>query len=75
MDGTKRTAFAATIYFLEAHGHPRPPVLPEEEVIRFCLELAGENMRIAAGEDIQPKTIAQITAWLKELLEGEGETS
>lgn len=71
MDGTKRTAFAATLYFLEKQGHHIPEKLPKPEVIRFCLEIAGENMRIAAGEDIQQKTIGEIAAWFKALLEGE----
>jgi len=32
-------------------------------------------MRIAAGEEIQPKSIAEMAAWFKALVEGEGETS
>jgi hypothetical protein len=29
MDGTKRTAFAAAIYFLEKYGHPRQRYFPK----------------------------------------------
>jgi death-on-curing protein len=68
MDGTKRTAFAATLYFLDTCGYPCPPVLPEDEVIRFCLEVAEENMRQARGEPIIPKTIPEIAAWFRDLL-------
>jgi len=69
MDGTKRTAFAATLYFLEVCGYPRPTILPEDEVIRFCLDVAEENMRQAWGEAIHPKTIAEIAAWFRRLLQ------
>jgi hypothetical protein len=43
-------------------------VLPEDEVIRFCLAVAEENMRLAAGEPIQPQSIAEIADWLRRLL-------
>jgi len=69
MDGTKRTAFAATLYFLKEQGHPIPLNLPKDKIIRYCLDLASENMRLAAGEDVQPKTIAEIAAWFQGLLE------
>ncbi len=68
MDGTKRTAFAATLYFLEALGYPRPSTLPEEEVIRFCLSIAEENIRRAEDPSLQPVTIAEIAAWFRRLL-------
>jgi death on curing protein len=68
MDGTKRTAFASTLYFLEMYGYPRPRMLPEDEVIRFCLDLAEENARQAQGQPVQPKTIAEIAAWFRQLL-------
>jgi len=69
MDGTKRTAFASTLYFLDLYGHPRPTRLPEDEVIRFCLAIAEENMRLAAGEPITPQGIPAIAAWLRRLLD------
>ena len=68
MDATKRTAFAATLYFLEVYGHPRPPSLPEDEVIRFCLAVAEENARQLVDESLQPITIAEIAAWFRQLL-------
>lgn len=67
MDGTKRTAFAATLYFLTAQGYQRPRFLPTEEVIQFCLAVAEENSQIAIGAPVEPKTIEQIAAWLRRL--------
>ena len=67
MDGTKRTAFAATLYFLEMYGYDRPQTLPEDEIIRFCLEIAEENIRRAYDETIQAKTIAEIADWFRRL--------
>jgi death-on-curing family protein len=69
MDGTKRTAFAATLYLLERLGHRIPDQLSKGKVIPFCVEVAEEAMRQAEGEPVQPKTIAQIAAWFKELVE------
>jgi death on curing protein len=68
MDATKRTAFAATLYFLEVYGHSRPPSLPEDEVIRFCLVVAEENARRSEGESTDPITIAEIATWFRRLL-------
>ena len=68
MDGTKRTAFASALYFLEVCGYPRPSVLPEDEAIRFCLEVAEENIRRTQDASIQPKTIAEIADWFRSLL-------
>jgi Ni,Fe-hydrogenase III large subunit len=39
------------------------------EGIRFCVEVAEEAMRQAQGEPVQPKTIAEIAAWFRELVE------
>jgi death-on-curing family protein len=69
MDGTKRTAFAAALYFLAAQGHSRPQFLPTEEVIQFCLAIAEENSQRAIGEPVEPKTIKQIAAWLRQLFD------
>lgn len=69
MDGTKRTAFLATVYFLENMGQSIPQKVPKDEAIRFCLEVAEENMRRAAGEAVEPKTIPEIAAWFRTLLE------
>src|SRR5437762_1694407 len=65
MDATKRTALATTLYFLEMYGHPRPPVLPEDEVIRFCLAVAEENSQQFANTTFQPITVAEIAAWFR----------
>ncbi len=69
MDGTKRTAFAGALYLLHERGYvPRRP-LPKDEVIRFCVELAEEEQRRAAGEQVEAKTISEISAWLGSLVE------
>jgi hypothetical protein len=46
-----------------------PVILPKDEVIRFCLEVAEENMRQARGEPVEPKTITEIAAWFRQLLQ------
>ncbi len=72
MDGTKRTAFLSALYFLENRGYVIPENLPKNEVIRFCLEVAEENIRRTEGELVQPKTVTEIAAWLQHLLHAEG---
>lgn len=74
LDGTKRTAFASALYFLEMCGYSYPSVLPEDEIIRFCLEVAEENIRRAEDPSLQPKSIAEIAAWFQELI-GAGDYS
>jgi death-on-curing protein len=69
MDGTKRTAFASAIYFLQERGYSVRWPLPKDKVIRFCVEVAEEAMRQAEGEPVQSKTIAQIAAWFEKLVE------
>lgn len=71
MDGTKRTALMSTLYFLENRDHVIPKHLPKDEVIRFCLDIAEENIRRAADPSIQPKTITEIATWFRRLI---GET-
>ena len=68
MDGTKRTAFLATLYFLENRGYAVPEYFPKDEVIRFCLAVAEENSRQSQDESFQPITVAEIAAWLRQLL-------
>jgi death-on-curing protein len=68
MDGTKRTAFAATLYFLDNCGYVIPELLPLEEVIEFCVSLAEENLRQARGEKVSPRTIPEIAEWFQNLL-------
>lgn len=72
IDGSKRTAFAAALYFLERCGHTLPLVFPQDEVIRFCLEVAEEGTRAAAGHVVTPKTIPEIAAWFRGLIESVG---
>jgi death-on-curing family protein len=68
MDATKRTAFAATLYFLDRYGHSRPSHFPEDEVIRFCLAVAEENAQQSGNPTFQPITVAEIAAWFRQLL-------
>lgn len=75
MDGTKRTAFASAIYFLRERDHPVTGTLPKDEVIRFCVQVAEESAREAAGETVSPKSIAEIATWFRELLGAEEEES
>jgi death-on-curing protein len=68
MDGTKRTAFAAALFFLERSGHALPKRFPLDRVIDFCVSVAEENLRQSRGEDIVPRSIGEIAAWFQELL-------
>ena len=68
MDGTKRTAFAAALFFLESCGYPLPRRFPLGEVIDFCVSIAEENLRQSRGENIDHRTVAEIAAWFHELL-------
>lgn len=68
MDGTKRTAFAATLFFLECLDHSIPEKLPINDVVDFCVSIAEENLRLARGEDITPVAISEIADWLRHLL-------
>jgi death on curing protein len=70
MDGTKRTAFASALFFLENCGNSLPERFPLDKVIEFCVSIAEENLRHSRGEDIGPSTIAEIAAWFQELLGG-----
>ena len=68
MDGTKRTAFAAALFFLESLGHSIPKQFPLDEVVDFCVAVAEENMRQSQGEPIAPYTIPEIADWFRTLL-------
>ena len=68
MDGTKRTAFSATLFFLQGCGYVLPEKFPLNEVVDFCVALAEENLRLAQGENLTPRTIAEIAKWLEQLL-------
>lgn len=67
MDGTKRTAFASALFFLSERGYRPGKPLPMDEIIEFCVSLAEENLRIAGGEESDPRSIAQIAAWFQGL--------
>ena len=67
MDGTKRTAFAAALFFLERSGHAIPDRFPIEEVVDFCVSIAEENLREPHGEVVQ-RTVAEIAQWFRQLL-------
>jgi len=68
MDGTKRTAFLAAIYFLEKCGSHIPAQLPAQKAFEFCVSVAEENLRQSLGEIVQPRSISEIAAWFQELL-------
>ncbi|MBI4596650.1 MAG: type II toxin-antitoxin system death-on-curing family toxin [Candidatus Tectomicrobia bacterium] len=68
MDGTKRTAFAAAIFFLESLGYSIPEQFPLNEVVDFCVSIAEENLRQSQGENITPRTIPKIADWFRKLL-------
>jgi death-on-curing family protein len=69
LDGTKRTAFAAAVYFLHERGYTLQRPFPKDDVIRFCVGLAEEGQRLAAGEPITVQTIRQIADWLRRLVQ------
>src|SRR5882672_3739911 len=68
MDGTKRTAFAAALFFIESCGYPIPARFPLDEVIDYCVSIAEENLRQSQGENITHRTIPEIAAWFEKLL-------
>ena len=68
MDGTKRTAFAATVYFLHERGYTFQRPFPKDDIIPFCVGLAEEGQRFAEGDPIAVQTIREIADWLKGLV-------
>ena len=68
MDGTKRTAFAAALFFLDRCGYSLPKRFPLDRVIDFCVSIAEENLRQSRGEDLAPRSVSEIAAWFQELL-------
>lgn len=68
LDGTKRIAFAAAMYLLHERGYLLRRPFPQDEVIRFCVRLAEEGRRFAAGEAVTTQTISQIADWLTGLV-------
>jgi death-on-curing family protein len=69
LDGTKRTAFAAAVYFLHERGYTLRRPFPKDDIICFCIGLAAEGQRLAEGEPIAAMTIHQIADWLKGLVQ------
>ena len=68
MDGTKRTAFSAALFFLQSCGFSLPTRYPIDQVIDFCVSIAEENLRQSQGEDIELRSISEIAVWFQELL-------
>ena len=68
MDGTKRTALAAALYFLERCGYLIPVTLPLNSVVEYCIAVAEENLRLSHGEISTPRSISDIAEWLQKLL-------
>lgn len=68
LDGTKRTAFAAAIYFLDCCGYTIPKQFPVDDVVEFCVSVAEENLRKSRGEELEPRSIADIAEWFRSLL-------
>jgi len=68
MDGTKRTAFASALFFLERCGYLLPESLPLNPVVEFCVAVAEENLRLSHGEISKPRSISDIAEWLRKLL-------
>ncbi|MBC6952215.1 type II toxin-antitoxin system death-on-curing family toxin [candidate division KSB1 bacterium] len=69
MDGTKRTAFAAALYFLDRCGYPIPTRIPLEEAVEFCVAIAEENLRRAEQEIFVARSILEIADWFRKLLD------
>jgi death-on-curing protein len=67
MDGTKRTAFLSALFLLENLGYVVSEQLPKDEVIRFCLDVAQENVLKAEGVKNPPYTIERIAFWFRSL--------
>jgi death-on-curing protein len=70
MDGTKRTAFASALFFLNRCGYSLPKRFSLNRVIDFCVSIAEENLRQSRGEDIAPRSIGEIAVWFQELMAG-----
>ena len=69
MDGTKRTAFASALYFLESCGYILPERFPIDKVVEFCVSIAEENLRMSHGDEIKTRSILEIAEWLRALLD------
>ena len=68
MDGTKRTAFAAALFFLDNCGYSIPGQFPLNTVVDFCVSIAEENLLQSQRENITSRTIPEIADWFQKLL-------
>jgi death-on-curing protein len=68
MDGTKRTAFAATLYFLQTCGYSIPDRFDSDTVVDFCVAIAEENLRLSRGESVVTRNVNDIALWLQRLI-------
>ena len=68
MDGTKRMACAAAVYFLHARGYPLQRPFPKDDIIRFGVGLAEAGQCLAAGEPTAAQIIRQRADWRKGLV-------
>ena len=57
------------MYFLHERGYTLQRPFRKDEIIRFCVGLAEEGQRRAAGEPVAVQTIRQIAEWFKALVE------
>ena len=64
IDGSKRTAFASAIFFLETCGYTLPEQFPVNEVVDFCVSIAEENLRRSGGDEVTVRSISEIAVWL-----------
>jgi hypothetical protein len=55
----------AAVYFLHEGGYTLQRPFLKDEVIRFCVGLAGEGQSLAEGKPVAVQTITQIATWLK----------
>jgi len=68
IEGTKRTAFAAAVYFLHERGYICQRPFLKDAIIRFCVGLTEERQRLAEGKPVAVQTIMQIAEWLQGLV-------
>lgn len=73
-DGTKRTAFAAALFFLESFGHRLPAQFPQDQVVEYCVSIAEENLRQSRGDPVTARSVPDIANWFRLLL-GAGEVT
>jgi len=60
--------FCRHFIFLANQGYSIPKDLPKDNVIRFCIDLAHENLPQTQERANEPKSIAEIADWFRHLL-------